>query len=75
MRASKRGAGVDEREIAKVLQQDLSKGTEAFRDALLRRCLDVLDSDNDGRSLDDDELEMLAAAGDLGAMTIPKDCQ
>ena len=58
---------MDEHEIAKILRQDLSKGTEEFRDTLLKRCLAVLDSENTGLSLEDDELEMLAAAGDLCA--------
>lgn len=55
---------MDEREIVRILRQDLSKGTEKFRDALLARCLAVLGS-GDGIELDDSELEMLAAAGEL----------
>ena len=68
--------------LTRVFQADLSVGTEAFRDELLVRCLDVLGADdgtaqsdatllafNGGRDLDDGELEFLAAAGDLD--TIP----
>lgn len=46
------------------MKQDFSAGTEAFRDTLLERCLSVLDEDDEGRCLDDAELDMLAAAGD-----------
>ena len=59
---------MNDREIEKMLgtllAQDLSSGTEAFRDALLERCLDVLNSDSEVTVLSDDDLEMLAAAGD-----------
>ena len=51
---------MDEREIERIMRQDLSKGTEKFRDALLARCLAVLGSE-DGMLLDDSELELLAA--------------
>ena len=54
---------MDEQDIRSILRQDLSKGTEKFRDALLARCLAVLDS-GDGIELGDFELEMLAAAGE-----------
>lgn len=50
--------------IIRVLSRDLSVGTDVFRDDLLRRCLDVLMSEDDTpQLLEDDELEMLAAAG------------
>ena len=59
---------MDEREFERMVQramkQDLSAGTEAFRDALLARCLEELDADDEARCLDDDDLDMLAAAGD-----------
>jgi len=58
---------MDEDELRRILSQDLSVGTEAFRDALLARCLDVLAA-GDGADLGDDELELLAAAGDPSAM-------
>ena len=48
--------------------QDFSMGTEAFREALLERCLDELDADVDESEecadIDDAQLELLAAAGD-----------
>lgn len=54
-----------EQEIRRILSQDLSAGTEAFRDALLARCLEVLGSDDSESGLDlfDEDLELLAAAG------------
>ena len=51
--------------IEQLLSQDLSAGTEAFREELLARCLAVLECNDVGMALEDDELEMLAAAGDL----------
>ena len=51
-------------DIEGLLAQDLSAGTEAFREELLERCLAELDrAQTDGVELADDELEMLAAAG------------
>lgn len=55
---------MEERDIIRVLSTDFSAGSEASRDALLVRCLDVLGADDDGTDLEDEELEMLAAAGD-----------
>ena len=59
---------MDDREfdqkLGRLMKQDFSAGTEAFRDGLLERCLAELDSEDEGRVLDDDELDMLAAAGD-----------
>ena len=52
-----------EQEIIRILSQDRSVGTEAFRDELLARCLEVLDSES-VYEVSDDELELLAAAGD-----------
>ena len=53
-----------ERMIKRLMKQDLSAGTEAFREDLLARCLDVLDSDEDRcEEVDDSDLELLAAAG------------
>lgn len=60
-----------EQMIEKLLKQDFSSGTEAFRDALLARCLDELDADIRESDLSDEELEMLAAAGNLSAMQDP----
>ena len=50
--------------LERLMKQDFSARTEAFRDTLLERCLSVLDEDDEGRCLDDAELDMLAAAGD-----------
>lgn len=50
--------------LEQLMKQDLSAGTEAFRDDLLARCLDVLGADEDeGVELSDSDLDMLAAAG------------
>lgn len=68
--------GVDDLSFEKMLErlfkQDFSEGTEAFRDALLARCLEELNAaeDDEGpgdsvREIGEDELDMLAAAGDL----------
>lgn len=56
-----------EQTIAKLLSQDFSAGTETFRDSLLQRCLDVLAEEN-GMELDDEDLELLSAAGDMTSM-------
>ena len=55
--------------LERVMKADFSAGTEAFRDALLARCLAELDagSADDGAELDDDDLGLLAAAGDPDA--------
>ena len=72
MRAGE-GAGVDvrrfEQMLERVLQVDYSAGTGAFRDGLLARCLAELDAGSayDGAELDDDDLGLLAAAGDPDA--------
>lgn len=54
-----------ERMIGRLMKQDLSAGTEAFREELLGRCLDVLDADDveECREVSDSDLDMLAAAG------------
>lgn len=60
---------MDEREfeqmLGQVMKHDFSAGSEAFRDALLERCLGELASDEDGMPLEEDDLDMLSAAGDL----------
>ena len=53
-----------EQEIGRALGERYSAGTEAFRDALLARCLAVLGSDNQPVELMDEGLARLAAAGD-----------
>ena len=60
---------MDEREfesrVERLMQLDLSAGTEAFRDALLKRCLAVLCLDDSVAVIDDAELDKLAAAGGI----------
>ena len=56
-----------EQQLKGLFSKDLSAGTEAFREDLLARCLDVLGSE--AQKLADDELEMLSAAGDVTALT------
>ena len=59
-------------DIERILSQDLSAGTEAFRENLLERCLSVLgQADSDGVELDDSEFEMLAAAGVIDELDDP----
>ena len=62
---------MDENELRRILSQDLSVGTEAFRDALLARCLQVLGEDGAATELCDEELELLAAAGDMSSVSGP----
>lgn len=66
-----------EQDIIRVLSEGYSEGTEAFRDALLDRCLDALGSESVGfrlvgtdgedtvHELGIEELDLLAAAGSL----------
>ena len=50
--------------IEQLLGRDYSVGTEAFREDLLQQCFAVIEQENSGRvALDDDDLDMLAAAG------------
>ena len=53
--------------LKNLFNQDFSAGTETFRNTLLERCLEELDSEDasDSRELTDSSLEYLAAAGDL----------
>ncbi len=55
-----------EQRLGELLSQDLSAGTEAFRESLLGRCLGALGGG--ARGLSDDELEMLSAAGDVATL-------
>lgn len=63
-----------ENRLRQLLKQDLSVGTESFRDELLARCLSVLTDEDaaegfpEGTELDDSVLDLLAAAGDLTAL-------
>ncbi|MBQ9057792.1 MAG: hypothetical protein IJ125_01250 [Atopobiaceae bacterium] len=65
-----------EDKLQQLLEHDLAAGSEEFRDALLARCLALLDTADSSssdvleyRELDDSELEMLAAAGDVSALS------
>ena len=51
-----------ESKIERLMKQDFSAGTEAFREDLLSRCLAVLNVD-EGSVISDEDLDMLAAAG------------
>ena len=51
--------------LQRLIEQDLSAETDAFREALLARCLAVLDTGDEGLELPDDEIELLAAAGNV----------
>jgi len=65
-----------ERDIERVLERGFPMPDKGFRENLLQRCLAVLGQDDgveldhlsDGVVLDDAELELLAAAGDLSAV-------
>lgn len=65
-----------EDKLRQLLKQDFSIGTEAFRDKLLARCLEMLGSDDDPvadetfdqRELSDAALDLLAAAGDASML-------
>jgi len=62
---------MDERTVKRLLEQDLSVGTDEFRDKLLSKCLDVLCTEDSVIELDDTDLDMLAAAGDINAAIAP----
>lgn len=50
--------------LDQLMGQGLAAGSETFRDALLKRCLAELDTGDEGVVLEDDELDLLFAAGD-----------
>ena len=52
-----------EQRLGQFMSRDFSAETGAFRDALLQRCLDVLDAGSEGAEIDDADLDLLAAAG------------
>ena len=60
---------MDDREfelmLGRLLRRCISVGTEAFRDTLLVRCLAVLNAGDEPSLVDDEDLELLAAAGDM----------
>lgn len=59
---------MDEREfeqmVERLMKLDFSVGTEAFRDRLLARCLAALREGFELRELTNNELDLLAAAGE-----------
>ena len=61
-----------DRMIGRLMGQDLSAGTEEFREKLLARCLAELNADDGIAEVPDDDLELLAAAGDVFASDLPK---
>ena len=48
-----------------LLSQDLSAGTEKFRETLLEDCIEAIVTSGKAIELDDGELQSLAAAGDM----------
>lgn len=54
---------MNDKMIEQVLAKDFSKGTEAFQERLLKRCLAEMGNMDEGIELSDDEISMLAAAG------------
>ena len=55
---------MNEVKIRQLFQQDLSVGTESFRNALLEQCLETLRDSENGSVISDETLDLLAAAGD-----------
>lgn len=60
-----------EQKITELMSQNFSAGTDAFRDNLLKRCLAELESKPDAVELDDEDLDMLSAAGVTGLFIAP----
>ena len=58
---------MNDAELAQLLQHDFSAGTQAFAEALLKRCLSELDQDIEYCDISDEDLELLAAAGDIAS--------
>lgn len=56
-----------EQMLGQLAKQGLPVGSETFRDTLLERCLAVLDADEEGACIDDADLDMIAAAGNIDA--------
>lgn len=51
--------------LERLMKVDFAAGTEAFRDSLLARCLTELNGSGEGESINDADLELLAAAGTM----------
>ena len=60
-----------EQKVDQLMKLDFSAGTEAFRDELLGRCLVVLGNEDEIKELNDNQLDTLAAAGDLYSQLTP----
>ena len=60
-----------DQKLDQLMGQDLSIGTEAFREDLLNRCLAIMGADSSGIELDDGELDLLSAAGDVFLNKLP----
>lgn len=62
--------------LRELFKCDFSAGTEEFREALLRRCLEVLDRDganwSDEEDLDDAQLDLISAAGYPDLPVVPE---
>lgn len=64
---------MDDRAFSHLLEQALGRGRDddrlsssvAFRESLLERCLALLGADDVGEPLDEGDLELLSAVGDL----------
>lgn len=57
-----------EEHLEELLSQDLSAGTEVFRDELLERCLETFDTGSKGIVLDDSIIDSISAAGDIASL-------
>lgn len=72
---------MDEREfeqtLVQLMRRDASADSDAFRESLLERCLEVLDADGGCSPVDDADLDLLSAAGDVSTifqdLTRPRD--
>lgn len=64
---------MEEREVERLMACDFSKGTEGFAERLLEKALAELGQEvpQGWRVLEDDEIELLAAAGTPEANLVP----
>ena len=53
--------------LNRLMKADFAAGTESFREALLERCLAALGENDEFMPIDDTDLELLSAAGNLNA--------
>ena len=68
----RKGASMDEKDIERVLRKGFPAPGDKARQTLLEQCLDVLGQD-DCAVIEDDALDMLAAAGDIGILLMEQD--